>query len=63
MQLQVISKLRPMKADEESYYGDDDILIPTQQKQRVDNTKHEYAYFNTDHGQPLHLSHDVSFSF
>ena len=32
MQLQVIGKLRPMKADEESYYGDDDILISSQQK-------------------------------
>ena len=62
-----------MNVDVESYYGDDDIPILSQKKQRIDDMKREYAYFNTDygqtshsshdHGQPLHCSHDVSLSF
>ena len=73
MQLQVIDKLRPINADEQSYYGDDNISISSQEQQRANDTKREYAYFNTDygqlshsshdHGQSSHWSHDVSFSF
>ena len=58
MQLQVIDKLRPMNEVEQSYYGDDDIPILSQKKQRIDDMKREYAYFNTDYGQPSHSSHD-----
>ena len=54
MQLQVIDKLRPMNEVEQSYYGDDDIPILSQEQQIADEIDREHAYFNTNYGQPSH---------
>ena len=73
VQLEVIGNLRLKNEREQAYYGDANILIPSPIHQMPDNTKREYAYFNTtddgqpshssyDHGQPSHCSHNVSFS-